>query len=126
MRLHRAIHSAFILLAASQAACFTWRYETAPVPEVVQQAPKRLWVPIGADSSLILIAPRIVDDSLTGLIEGSAPGGQRLARFAQPVSSITRVATERPNFGYAIRNLVAIAGVVATITLAGLILGPTQ
>lgn len=115
--------TALFLLGLTQSACITWRYETDPVPVVVQRSPRRLWVPVGADSNVVLMAPRIVNDTLTGLVEGSAPGGQALRRYAEPVSEVTRVATERPNTGFALRQGVAIAGIGLTLSLAAVILG---
>jgi hypothetical protein len=115
-----------LLFASTTSGCFTWRYETQPVPEVVHLSPKRLWVPVGADSNVILMAPRIVNDTLTGYIEGSAPGGQALRVFAEPVAGISRVATERPNFGYGMRNGLGFAVMLGALVLGASLLGPVR
>jgi hypothetical protein len=122
----RLVAGAIVALALTQSACVTWRYETDPVPQVIQRSPARVWVPVGVDSFVILQGSRIVNDTLTGLIEGSAEPGFPLQRYAEPVASVTRVATEEANAGYGFRMALAVTSVLLTIGLAGVILGPVQ
>jgi hypothetical protein len=112
-----------LALCALQAGCVAWTYEQAPVATVVAKSPPRLWVPLGADSFVVLMHPRVVSDSLVGLIEGSAAPGEPLRRYAEPVSSISRVATEDLDPRYTVTGALAIFGLVGTLLFGGFILG---
>ncbi|MBW8771997.1 MAG: hypothetical protein JF590_01680 [Gemmatimonadetes bacterium] len=99
MTLPRRLRLSLLLLGVlSQAGCYSWQYDTAPVPAVLARKPNRVLVPVGADSFVVLIGAEVTDDSLVGLIEGSAEGGERLTRFAAPLADVPRVAREQLTF----------------------------
>lgn len=92
----RALVLFFVAVTAS--GCFSWQYETTPVPTVLARRPSRVLVPIGADSFVVLLGAEVANDSVVGLIEGSAEGGEQLTRFAASLSEVPRVALERLKF----------------------------
>ncbi len=95
-RARRAIHAILVLgIAIVLSGCYAWQYDPAPVPEVLAKQPSRVLIPIGADSFVVLLGAKVADDSVVGLIEGSAEGGERLHRFAAPLDSVPRVALEK-------------------------------
>jgi hypothetical protein len=79
----------------STTGCFAWQYDPEPVPTVLARQPSRVLIPIGADSFVVLLGAEVTNDSVVGLIEGSAEGGEQLTRFAAALSEVPRVARER-------------------------------
>lgn len=110
-----------VLLAATAGGCMRFEWSPEPTPVVVARSPMRIWVPVGADSFVIIQGARIVDDTLTGLIEKSAPPGYPLVRYRAPVSEVPRVALEKVNTGYGARNVAGVGAAVFAIILAGTI-----
>lgn len=124
MRLHGFLLKAILAsgIVGCCSGCFTWEYAADPTPAVVQRGPKRLWVPVSSDSAIVLMYPVLRNDSVIGLIENSAPGGQRLATFAQPADSVPKVAIETLNTGFWVRNTKRNAG-LAIVVLSTIALG---
>ena len=87
-----------VVLSMALPGCYAWKYEAQPVPEVLAQRPSRVLVPVGADSFVVLLGAEVANDSVVGLIEGSAEGGEQLTRFAAPLAEVPRVARERLKF----------------------------
>ena len=82
-------------MLAVASGCYAWQYDPAPVPAVLAKQPSRVLVPLGADSFVVLLGAEVANDSVVGLIEGSAEGGERLTRFAAPLAEVPHVARER-------------------------------
>ncbi|HTK56404.1 MAG TPA: hypothetical protein VL295_06255 [Gemmatimonadales bacterium] len=95
-RILRAGASLALLAAAS--GCYAWQYEAQPVPDVLARQPTRVLVPVTADSFVVLLGAEVANDSVVGLVEGSAEGGERLTRFAAPLTEVPQVALEHLKF----------------------------
>ena len=97
-----------LLCTIMNLGCYTWTRQDMSIPDIVASRPDymRVWT-VGDTAPVVIGRIAISHDSLTALIEGSAPPGHPLLTFQVPVSSIVRV--ER--FQYNHRRSLAMAAI---------------
>lgn len=115
MRLPRAIGVSLRLgsLMFLATGCWTWTPTSVSPAQVVASRPVDVRVWAQGDSVPRLIgAPEIRNDTLFGLIEGSAPPGHPLAHAAIPVVAVERMEV----WSYSHRRTLAVATLPALLS----------
>jgi hypothetical protein len=87
---------AVLLLTLALPACSKWQVEQAS-PEVLltSDAPGTIRVERDDDTVVELVQAKVRDDTLSGLVPGSAAPGAPLRQVAIPLSDVRRVASKR-------------------------------
>jgi hypothetical protein len=123
MRRHPERHGlvraiSLVLLVAQATGCSSWRTQEAfPERVIGRKSPERVRVTV-ADSQLVLLGPRIQNDSLLGTV--MAPDRER-RRVATPVAlslgDIQRIETPGLNTGRTIAVTLASLAIVAGVAV---------
>lgn len=108
--------AALLTLAALLSGCRSWQPTGSSVPGSVGPRARALRVTVaGLEQAVVLRDPRIVADSLVGMVEVSPD--QAPARFAVPLADVTEVQTRRFDGGLTVGAFVFAGSIVGAAVL---------
>jgi hypothetical protein len=102
--------AALVTVAALLAGCRSWQPTDAAPQSVAGPRARALRVTVRGLDALVLHEPRVVADSLVGMVDVAE--GQPRARFAVPLADVERVDTRRFDAGLTVGAFIFAGSVV--------------
>lgn len=101
--------AAMLAALAALPACATWRTQTSPLAQVIaEEHPEQLRI-TRTDGTVFTVArPTIANDSLVGVLPGSAAGGRPLETFAAAQADVTKVELRQRDYLHLVGSILLV------------------